>query len=314
MSGKKRKKHPKRTKRTKRTKHTKRTKRTKHTKRTKKLYNKKYCSPRNKKDSYKFTCYTRKSLEKLKKIWNMRHPSSKINTNHPKKIWKELSQHMKNTCEKEHCWLEHQCIKNDINKKLFDDNFLTKAPNSWKDDPKTWLNTLDIQNVMAQYENKYPNFRFLGASPIDYDTKIYNNDCVWDDLCKFNLKNELDNNITKIGVVFNLDKHDKPGSHWVAVYIDTKKKEIYFFCSYGSNPNRQTNKFCKNVQKQAKKLNEDYIIKINKTAHQTGEGECGLYCIYLIINLLKGKSFDKFNETRINQKYMNKRRKKFFIL
>jgi len=243
----------------------------------------------------------------------MRHPSSKINTYNPKKIWKELGKHMKNTCEKEHCWLEHQCIKNDINVKV-SDNFLTRAPDKWKDDPKTWLNTLDIQRAMVQYEKKYAEFRFLGASPIDYDAKPYGDHCVWDDLCNFNLKQEIDNNVTKIGVVFNLDKHDKPGSHWVAVYIDTNKKEIYFFCSYGSKPNRQTNKFCKNVKKQAKDMNEDYIIKINKTKHQKNDGECGTYCIYLIANLLKGESFEKINKVIITPKVMNKKRKMFFIL
>lgn len=283
-------------------------------KHTKKIYNKKYCSPRNKENKYEFTCYTKKSLHALKNIWNTRHPSSQIKTHNPKNIWNKLSHYMKNTCEKEHCWLEHQCIKNDITKKMFDDNFLTKSPSSWKDNPKTWLNTLDIQNVMAQYEKKYKTFRFLGASPIDYDTEIYKNECVWDDLCNFDLKNELDNNITKIGVVFNLDKHDKPGSHWVAVFIDTNKKEIYFFCSYGSNPNKQTKKFCKDVQTQAEKMSEKYVIKINKMTHQTNDGECGLYCVYLIANLLKGKSFEKINATRINQKTMNKKREKFFIL
>ena len=32
----------------------------------------------------------------------------------------------------------------------------------------------------------------------------------------------------KIGIVFNLDKHNQPGSHWVALYTDLKANQVYF--------------------------------------------------------------------------------------
>jgi hypothetical protein len=39
------------------------------------------CSPKDKKELNDFSCYTDKSLHKLKEIWNTKHPDMKINTN-----------------------------------------------------------------------------------------------------------------------------------------------------------------------------------------------------------------------------------------
>ena len=41
---------------------------------------------------------------------------------------------------------------------------------------------------MKQYEKKYNNFRFLGPSPINYDYLIYDNECVWNELCNLLFK------------------------------------------------------------------------------------------------------------------------------
>ena len=50
---------------------------------------------------------------------------------------------------------------------------------------------IDILNVMKQYEHIYPNFEFIGPSPIDYDTHLSYGECVWEELCKFNLQNNI---------------------------------------------------------------------------------------------------------------------------
>ena len=55
----------------------------------------------------------------------------------------------------------------------------------------TWLNSTDIENIMQQYEDAYPNFEFIGPSPIDFDKVLMNNKCVWDELCKLNSKIRL---------------------------------------------------------------------------------------------------------------------------
>ena len=64
----------------------------------------------------------------------------------------------------------------------------------------------------------------------------------------------LDKGKTKIGLVFNTDPHYKDGSHWIALFIDIKKKFIYFFDSNGNFVPKRIEKFVKRVQKQAKFL------------------------------------------------------------
>ena len=65
----------------------------------------------------------------------------------------------------------------------------------WRKKPTTWLNSLDIENVMNQYEKKHNDFEFIGPSPIDFNTKKLFGECVWNELCRFNLKQT--NKLTK---------------------------------------------------------------------------------------------------------------------
>jgi hypothetical protein len=277
---------------------------------TTRKFKKMTCSP--KKKEFSFTCYTKNALLKLKEIWNKRHPTSNITSIYPKEIWKNLKNLMNNTCKKESCWLKHQCIKNDINFNDMNKMFAPTSPFEWKKNRYEWLSTIDIQDAMKQWEDYDKSFRFLGASPLDYDSKIYDNQCVWNDLCNFNLENEINDGVKKIGVVFNLDKHDKDGSHWVGVYIDLNKKHIYFFDSYGDPPPSRIMKFCRDVKKQAKKLNLKYKIIVNKKRHQYKDGQCGMYSMYFIISLLKGISFNALNKSVIKDDKMSRFRKKYF--
>ena len=75
------------------------------------------CSPKLDKKDY--TCYTDKSLYKLKKFWNVRHPDSPIKSNNSKEIWSQLKTYMGSMCGNEACWLRQKFIVNhqDINYK-----------------------------------------------------------------------------------------------------------------------------------------------------------------------------------------------------
>ena len=120
------------------------------------------CSPKNKKDVLPYTCYTTSALDKLKTVWNARHPDQTINSNSPREIWEKLRHYMQDTCSTESCWLRHQCIKHDIDKSLWGKHFAPYSPSKWKENPKEWLTTVDIQKVMAQWEKAYKHFEFIG--------------------------------------------------------------------------------------------------------------------------------------------------------
>ena len=277
-----------------------------------KKFKKHACSPKKKGEALPFTCYTTQALHKLKKIWNMRHPDQPIHSNHPRDIWKHLRYYTKNTCSSESCWLRHQCIKNDIDKSMWSDNFAPLSPKNWKTNPNEWLTTTDIQKVMGQWEKAHNNFSFIGPSPIDYDSHVAFGECVWEELCKFSLAKYLREGKTKIGVIFNLDKHTQPGSHWVAVFIDCIKKQVIYFDSYGDNIPRRINKFCNEIINQSESFGEKYQQIISKKRHQYGNSECGMYCLFFIIQLLKGTKHATFEKNRIPDSKMTKLRKQLF--
>jgi len=270
------------------------------------------CSPKKEGEILKFTCYTKSSLYKLKNIWNARHSDVKITTNDPKSIWDFLSSHMADTCERESCWLKKNWINQKLPKSVLENTFAPEQPKSWKRKPTEWLTSIDILDVMKQYEKTYKNFEFMGPSPIDFDTHKLYGECVWEELCKISLKELKSKGKDKIGIIFNTDKHTEPGSHWVAMFIDCKKKSIYYFDSYADDAPKEIKVLGKRLQKQSEEFGKRYKYIENKKRHQWSNSECGMYCLFFIIELLKGRSFNKIESKRIDDKFMKKLRNIYF--
>ena len=158
------------------------------------------------------------------------------------KIWSELKKRMRH-CSKEDCWLD--TIKDiNVKNKLHDSSFAPKHPEEWNSDPSTWLSNLDILDVLSQYEEAYSHFHFIGPTPIDFDSKpyLFSEQCVWKELCNFKLKDYVDQQITKIGVIINLDKHDESGSHWTSMFVDLEEGIIFYFDSNGTSIPNEINK------------------------------------------------------------------------
>ncbi|EGG14756.1 hypothetical protein DFA_11016 [Cavenderia fasciculata] len=68
----------------------------------------------------------------------------------------------------------------------------------------------------------------------------------------------------KMSFIMNLDPHNKPGSHWVAVYIDADKdKSVEHYDSFGQEP---TDDFMKQLKDLIDEINSDYYLKfkVNK--------------------------------------------------
>ena len=284
---------------------------------TKKKYrtaDKKYkqlnCSPNP--DANNFSCYSNNSLFKIKKYWNARHPRDKITTNDTKKIWLDLKDKMSNVCSKESCWLRSKFMDGKVDNELLNYTFAPKAPNEWKKSPNEWLSSLDIESVMKQYEKFYKCFEFLGPSPIDYDHHKLYGECVWEELCNFNLSNSIKNHKNKIGIILNTHPHYKNGEHWIALFVNIKKNFIIYFDSNGNEPPSQVKKLIKTIDNQGKQIGIDFDILINKLEHQKTESECGMYCLYFIIQMLKDKNKGYFLEHKIPDKEVFELRQKYF--
>ena len=270
------------------------------------------CSPKGNSETLEYSCYTSEMLYKLKNIWNTKHPDIKISATNPRKIWEKLSELMKNTCNKESCWLKHKCLAEGMDKSIVNNVFAPQQPIEWKRKPTEWLSSIDILKVMKQYENAYKCFEFIGPTPIDFDEYEYENKCVWDELCKFDLLEEIRNNKSKIGIIFNLDTHDKGGSHWVSMFINIKKGEINFMDSYGDNPPGRITTLANRIIGQAKKIGRTFVSNTVEMRHQYSNSECGMYSLYFIIEQIKGRNWKYFNNIKIEDKKMKKLRKVYF--
>ena len=244
-----------------------------------------------------FTCYKSNEILKMKENWNNRHPDVKIVSQEIKEIWEELKNNMEETCNNEACWLRQKFMENENNNELLQYTFAPKAPKSWLKNPTEWLSSLDINKIMKQYEHDFPNFDFIGPSPIDFDTFLSTeNKCVWEELCHFSLKKHLSKGKQKIGIIFNTDKHNEGGSHWISLFINIEKGKnyIFFFDSNGVTAPPEIKVLRDRILNEAK--NDlgitDLTYYENKKSHQKGNTECGMYSLYLIIELLTEAELD----------------------
>lgn len=218
---------------------------------------------------------------------------------------KNFNARMEKVCDTQKCWVEQGFIdelKTNLQNELKTNTFRPTGPEG----KFTWLNTININDVVEQYEKTYPDFKFLGAVPIDFD-----------ELEPLGIKNLDLNQLekegkTKIGIIYNLDEHWKPGSHWVASYVDLKKGQVYFFDSYGIEPEKRIQSLLRKFAKHIKQKGGSLISTHNKTRHQQKNSECGVYSIYFIHKMLKGKDFDKLNKVPIPDDKINSYRKFYF--
>lgn len=203
-----------------------------------------------------------------------------------KYLLNELSRRLDDICDDQICWTKQEFVKymkKELHHELTHKTFRPIGPQG----KFTWLNTVNINEVMKQYEDLYNDFKFLGAVPVDFDELPSLG------ICDLNFDELIKKGKTKLGIVFNLDEHYKSGSHWVAGFCDLLNHKLYYYDSYGIYPEARIRKlFMRIVDFCKKKSNKQKIIAYyNKHRHQYKNSECGVYSISFILNLLNGKSF-----------------------
>lgn len=279
------------------------------------------------------SCFTAESLRKIVQNYNKRN-ENKIDPNLPKeKIVDELEKKLSDKCSDQTCWLRLDFVKELDNEDIETNTFRPKGPSKKYE----WLSTTHINEVIEQYHNVHKDFLFLGAVPYDFeDLPVLGiSDIKFDELKK--------QGKYKIGMVINLDEHYKNGSHWVALYADLNKNQIYFFDSLGRNPLKRIRKFINKITKYMyhKKYSKDlpindiiekfrnknlitsnkhiknllgsgFDIRYNHIQHQFENSECGVYSINFILRLVEGETFDSIIHNIIKDEEMNDNRKIYF--
>lgn len=246
-----------------------------------------------------------------------------------KYLLKKVHDKLGERCKSQKCWIEQNFIDNiDENKKenLQNNVFRPYGPSSGRQ----WLNTVNIDEVLEQYENTYSDFKYLGTMPRDFQD--------YSDLSQskdFYLE-LFKNGKTKMGMVYNTDKLGDSGEHWNAMFVDFGTGHVYFFDSYGVEPNEETKEHMKLLTEVMKEICKEGIEvqtdinhnklmegssktkcgrieqKVNDKRHQYKGSECGVYSINFIERMLHGDKFDDICKSKIPDDEINKRRNVYF--
>ena len=278
------------------------------------------------------SCFTLNQLKKMAISFNKFVEAKQIDgnkitiDNNKRSLVLQLTDRLDKKCNDQLCWLKQRFVKELKDDDLFKNTFRPIGPEGKFE----WLNTTQINEVMEQYEQKYPDFKFFGAVPIDFD-----------DLPFLNIKNinydELYEKKKKLGFVFNLDEHWKSGSHWVALYTDLEKSQIYFFDSYGKRPEKRIRNLVKRISRWChshhnckdvcsitdgsssymrrdfkNKLEDQLDVEYNRNRHQYKNSECGVYSLNFILRLLNGNTFEEITETKVLDDEINECRDVYF--
>jgi len=259
------------------------------------------------------TCFDKKGLVEITKLWNKKNRNQKLKlSNKSNDLWRGLNKKLRKNCVNETCWLKQDFLKNKT--EHFKSYFKPEKPSKWKKFKNTWLTTIDIENVLKQYESSQKDFQFIGPVPIDFDYEYSRGECIVDELCKLDinyLKKKKKKN--KLGIIFNLDAHNEPGSHWVALYSDFNLGEVYYYDSYGIFPPDEVKILMERMALQGKKLKgKPFKLYYNDIRHQYKNSECGVYSMHFITEFLEGKTFKQIIKNRINDDKMNKKRDYFY--
>jgi hypothetical protein len=294
----------------------------------------KRCAPSKKYENG--SCFSIDSLKKIANKYNENNSEKIKITDDKKTLVNNITNAFKNSCDNQICWLRVDIVKSINDEEIHDNTFRPIGP----DKQYQWLSTSNINEVIEQYHAKYPEFLFLGAVPYDfYELNPLG-------IRNLNLKNLYKKGKTKIGLVINLDEHDQSGSHWVALYADLEKNQVYFFDSVGKKPGKKIKRFINKlvnfIYKNKKNVNIDigkiinlidylkdktkkneYInkltnmlswidIRYNNIQHQFKNSECGVYSINFIVRLVGGESFDNIINNITKDDKMNECRESYF--
>jgi hypothetical protein len=248
------------------------------------------------------TCFSKEDLINISTSYNKHQRKNKINiteSNSTKTLHKKIKTKLKPKCgDNEACWIEQDFIDHQKRHTL-EELFRPKKPRSWYKNNRTWLNTYDILYVMEQYEQKYDDFLFLGVYPIDFTQSNSFGSCIGDMMCTFDVRQMSAKKKERFGMVLNLDKHNEPGSHWVAMFcnINPSKENfgIYYYDSVAYPPDKQVRAFMHKIYTQIQRTHPNHADKfeygVNKIQKQFKNTECGIFSIVFLTQCLKNVTF-----------------------
>ena len=268
-----------------------------------------FCAP-DRIDHYKKTgsCLKTNEARQLINVHNKKSPSRQLPTNIDfKNMLIELKRNLPDTCKQEHCLLKKPEFAKHVKS-----SFRPAKPSEWEQNAREWLNTDDIIAVLKQYESSHTHFEFVGVFPINFAEK-HGDACISRRICDVPMFMEriVYSGKTQFGIVFNLDRHDQSGSHWVTMYCNLDPAMrfygVYYYDAVAVPPKKEFRDLMNEIQKYVhthiRPQSERHFCKqYNKHRRQYKNTECGVFCMVFIINCIQYGSHTHFRKVCMNMK------------
>jgi hypothetical protein len=199
----------------------------------------------------------------------------------------------------EHKWLPH--VKDPaLASRLERHAFLPAHPASWLTKPREWLSNVDIEFVLNQYELHLGDalrFKFVGAFPSDFSSVDEHSgdarSCVSQPMCDLDVERLLSEGVHRLAIVFNLDTHDKGGSHWTACFVcldptDTARFGAFYYDSLAAPPLPGMARFMDRMRRESDAAGlstreRPFPTANNLVRKQFKDSECGVYALLFIV-------------------------------
>ena len=202
----------------------------------------------------------------------------------------------------EHAWPSHpRVLRNARLRSLLESAFRPEQPRSWASNQRSWLSSVDIERVMTQYNDSHGKhgFRFVGVFPIDFASRTWTGTCISPAMCAVNVRELVSGGITQLGIVFNLDKHNQRGSHWVSCFagLDPLQQDrfgVWYYDSVAQTTPPQVSEFMKSLRSQVRPLFPPSVahrfrVHNNTVRRQFQNTECGIFSMLFIVACLTSR-------------------------
>lgn len=279
-----------------------------------------FCSPSVTKKKY---CYSKESLRKIIKIWNLLNPSNKLIItvkDTVNDVIQKINDKFKMILHKDNVYwawidiLKQQAkSKSDIINDLIEiekKELRPSQPREWINNPVEWLSNFDIIKVMRQYEaipeNKY---KFLGVFSIDFGVKK----------SVVTMQNLIKSDIKYLGFITNLSRSHEPGTHWTSSFFildpSIPSYGAYYYDSTTGKIPKDLQIVFTDIKKQMEKIyKKPFPISVNYIRHQRSNTECGVFSMafqVLWLNLLRiNKNTVSFEQVIKQSQYTDEKMKK----
>lgn len=221
----------------------------------------------------------------------------------------------KTKCDSESCVLSKSKVIKQLGSRVIEKEKEEKLkPTGPRDDIDQWFSNFDIEAIMNQWVKARPGFYAYPFAMIDFMQMGH-------ELKSRHPMILYQNGYRCYGCVVNTDVSTGGGKHWMAVFGDMRRDDVWTVEYFNSSGivHKPMLKYLAFASTMMRTIINMYDLGIDvkeiiscQLRHQKGGSECGPYSLYYIWSRLNEVPYQKFSEKEIPDTEMHKFRKYLF--